>query len=100
MSSTPLEHRNVSRKTPGDGMIEITKPVAEMLRMRGSEFDVRTPAGEGRTLLTSMACTCRGPEKPHEHWFLRSELFRSLIPGTEIAILLIEDRIEIRSREP
>jgi hypothetical protein len=97
MNPTLLERRNVSRKTPGDGMVEITKPTAEMLLTRGREFDLTTPAGDGSALLTSMPCTCRGAENPHEHWFLRSDLFRSLKPGTDVELILNQTRIEVRS---
>ena len=97
MGSIPLERRNVSRKTPGDGMLEITKPVAEQLRKAGSEFDLTTPAGDGRAVLTSMPCTCRGAENPHEHWFLRSELFRSLVPGSDVELTLTGNRIIMKS---
>ena len=95
MGSMPLERRNVSRKTPRDGMLEITKPVAGKLMKAGREFDLTTPAGDGRAVLTSMPCTCRGAENPHEHWFLRSDLFHSLIPGTEVDIALDQNRVVI-----
>ena len=95
MHTTPLERRNVSRKTPGDGRLEITKPVAERLRAVGTAFDLDTPTGDGSATLTSMPCTCRGAENPHEHWFLRSELFRSLVPGSEIELALKGNRIVI-----
>ena len=95
MDGTPLERRNVSRKTPGDGMLEITRPVAERLRKVGTEFDVTTPGGAGKATLTSMPCTCRGTENPHEHWFLRSELFRSLTPGSDVELTLRDNRIVV-----
>ena len=88
MDAIPLERRNVSRKTPGDGMLEITKPVAERLRAIGTAFDLSTSAGDGRATLRSMPCTCRGAENPHEHWFLKSDLFRNLTPGTEVDLTL------------
>ena len=97
MRSTPLERRNVSRKTPGDGMLEITKPVAERLMRVSREFELTTPAGDGSAVLTSMPCTCRGAENPHEHWFLRSDLFRLLVPGSEVELTLNGPRIEVRS---
>ena len=97
MSATPLERRNVSRKTPGDGMVEITRPIAETLLKRGIEFDLTSPAGHGRVTLTSMPCTCRGADNPHEHWFLRSDLFRSLVPGSEVELTLDGNRIVVRS---
>ena len=97
MDSRPLERRNVSRKTASDGMLEITKPVAEKLSKVGTEFDVTTPDGDGTAALTSMPCTCRGTENPHEHWFLRSDLFRCLTPGSEVELILLGSRIEVRS---
>jgi hypothetical protein len=97
MDAKPLERRNVSRKTPGDGMLEITKPVAEKLLLTGTSFALTTPAGDGRADLTSMPCACRGAANPHVHWFLRSELFRSLVPGSEIELTLVGNRVEVRS---
>ena len=93
MDATPLERRSVSRKTPGDGMLEITRPVAERLLRSGTEFDLTTPAGSGRVTLTSMPCTCRGVENPHEHWFLRSELFRALTPGSNVQLAVEGNRL-------
>jgi hypothetical protein len=88
MSRTPLEDLTVSRKTPGDGKLEITRPVAEKLERVGTRLEIKTPAGNGAAELTSMPCTCRGKDNPHEHWFLASPLLCSLIPGTEIALSL------------
>ena len=95
MDGTLLERRNVSRKTPGDGMLEISKPAAEKLPSGRSEFDLTTPAGDGSATLTSMPCTCRGADNMHEHWFLRSDLFRSLMPGTWVELRLQGSRIVI-----
>jgi hypothetical protein len=95
MDVIPLERRNVSRKTPGDGMLEITKPVAERLRAVGTAFDLTTPAGDGSATLTSMPCTCRGAENPHEHWFLESDLLRNLTPGREVDLTLRGTRITV-----
>ena len=88
METTPLERRTVSRKTPGDGMVEITRSVAETLMKQGTEFELEAPAGRATVTLTSMPCTCRGADNPHEHWFLRSPLFRSLTPGSEVELSL------------
>ena len=88
MTRTPLENRTVSRKTPGDGKLEITRPVADKLRGLGTRLEIETPAGNGTAELISMPCTCRGENNPHEHWFLASPLFRSLTPGSEIRLSL------------
>jgi len=88
MPLDPLENRTVSRKTPGDGKLEVSRPVAQKLERVGTGLEIRTPAGNGTVELTSMPCTCRGENSPHEHWFLASPLLRSLVPGTEVALAL------------
>src|SRR6185503_14433915 len=40
MTRTPLENRTVSRKTPGDGKLEITRPVADKLRGLGTRVEI------------------------------------------------------------
>lgn len=98
MAATRLEDRTVSRKTPGDGMLEITIPVAEKLGPAGSSFALQTPAGTGTTELRAQPCTCRGEDSPHVHWFLVSPLFRSLVPGTMIGLALEDQRIIVSDK--
>ncbi len=61
-----IEHRTVSRKTPGDGK-------------------------HGDGALGTMPCTCRGHDKPHVHYFVESDLLRSLAAGSEVDLFLDED---------
>ena len=96
MAPTHLENRTVSRKTPGDGMLEITRPVARRLAQDGMSFALETPAGTGTAELKAMPCTCRGADKPHEHWFLVSPLLRSLLPGTEVSLTLDDRKVGVR----
>lgn len=96
MAATHLENRTVSRKTPGDGMLEITKPVAERLGPAGASFALQTPAGAGTAELRAQPCTCRSADNPHEHWFLVSTLFHSLLPGAEIGLSLENQTIVVR----
>lgn len=86
-----LERRTVSRKTPGDGRLEITKQAAGRLRDLGR--DLRLDVGGERTTATlgAMACTCRGAEKPHEHYFLESHALKRLTPGAEVELQLEAD---------
>jgi hypothetical protein len=88
MAATHLEDRTVSRKTPGDGQLEITRPAAQRLAVVGRSFALKTPAGSGTAELRTLPCTCRGADNPHEHWFLVSSLFRTLVPGATISISL------------
>lgn len=88
MTTSLLERRTVSRKTPGDGRLEITSRAAA--RLRGLGHDLQLDVGGQRTGVTvgRMTCTCRGAEKPHEHYFLESPTLKQLTPGTEVDLEL------------
>ena len=80
----PLERRTVSRKTPGDGKLEITKVAAAKLESLGASFPVTVDGLAGDATLETMPCTCRGADRPHVHYFVESTLFRALEPGGEV----------------
>ena len=84
----PIERRRVSRKTPGDGKLEITKVAAHKLESLGGQFAVRLNDRSGDATLGTMPCTCRGDDKPHVHYFVESDLFRSLVPGSSVDLLV------------
>ena len=89
----PIERRTVSRKTPGDGKLEITKIAANRLASLGERFTlvVDAPAHEtrdGEARLDTMPCTCRGGDAPHVHYFIESELLRTLPVGSAVDLLL------------
>jgi hypothetical protein len=79
-----LERRTVSRKTPGDGRLEITKRAAGRLRDLGRGLEVDVGGERSPVTLGTMTCTCRGPERPHEHYFLESSSLKQLRPGAEV----------------
>ena len=83
-----IERRTVSRKTPGDGKLEITKVAAERLEPLGTEFVLAVNDTRGRGSLGTMPCTCRGGDKPHVHYFVESDLLRSLTAGSEVDLFL------------
>jgi hypothetical protein len=83
-----IERRTVSRKTPGDGKLEITKVAAARFESLGERFRVVVGDRDGEGRLGSMPCTCRGADRPHVHYFVESELFRSLAAGSEVDLLL------------
>jgi hypothetical protein len=85
-----LERRTVSRKTPGDGRLEITRRAADRLRNLGHALEVELSGQRGSAMVESMTCTCRGRAKPHAHYFLQSSPFTRLIPGTEVDLELDE----------
>lgn len=85
-----VETRTVSRKTPGDGKLEITKAAARALESLGTTFAVRVHAETGAASLGTMPCTCRGDETPHVHYFIESDLFRALVPGSSVELMVDE----------
>jgi hypothetical protein len=86
-----IEQRTISRKTPGDGKVEITKVAAGHLESLGQSFAVRVDDAEDRATLGEMPCTCRGKDAPHVHYFVESDLFRSLVPGSTVELLVDDD---------
>ncbi len=83
-----LERRTVSRKTPGDGRLEITKPAAARLRDVAGDLEVEVASERAAATVGAMACTCRGTEKPHEHFFLESPALKGLTPGADVNLEL------------
>ena len=84
-----LETTSVSRKTPGDGKLEITKQTAERLRSAGAALTVTLGDIESTGAVVSMPCTCaKAAGTAHEHQFLQSELLRSLSPDLTVEIAL------------
>jgi hypothetical protein len=89
----PIERRTVSRKTPGDGKLEITKIAANRLASLGERFTLVVDAPhlqtrDGDARLGTMPCTCRGDDAPHVHYFIESDLLRALQAGSAVDLLL------------
>jgi hypothetical protein len=82
-----LERRTVSRKTPRDGKLEITKRAAGALLPLGA-LRVAWQGEHALATVGTMACTCRGSDKPHEHYFVQSELLKALEVGAEVDLSL------------
>ncbi len=86
-----IERRTVSRKTPGDGKLEITKVAAGRLASLGDRFALVVDARDGDGEMRTMPCTCRGADAPHVHHFIASALLRGLAVGEEVDLLLDDD---------
>ena len=87
-SERVVERRTVSRKTPGDGKLEVTKRAATALESLGTAFPVVVGDRQGDARIGSMPCTCRGDEQPHVHYFVESDLFRELTAGAAVDLVL------------
>lgn len=81
-----VERRPVSRKTPVDGRLEITKIGAVRLGGLGDGFEVALGEDQAPARVGTMECTCRGPERPHVHYFLESTLLKGLEPGRDVEL--------------
>jgi hypothetical protein len=79
-----VERRTVSRKTPKDGKLEITKRAAEKLSVLADSFDVELAGARSRATIGTMECTCRGVENPHVHYFIQSPALQQLPVGDEV----------------
>lgn len=89
-----LEIRLVSRKTPGDGRLEITLETARRLRALAGPLRVRVDDAEDEGTVSSMTCTCaKGGAHGHEHHFLGSGLLRTLRAEETVALELLEDGV-------
>ncbi len=93
-----LERRTVSRKTPGDGRLEITKRAAGRLRELGAGLEVDVGGERYAAALGTMTCTCRGADKPHEHYFLESSALKRLTPGAEVDLEMDPEVSVVRVR--
>jgi hypothetical protein len=87
-----IERRTVSRKTPGDGKLEITKAAAAGLEALGHEFGVVVGERAGDAHVGTMPCTCRGDDSPHVHYFIESDLFRTLTVGATVDLVADDAR--------
>ena len=81
-----LERRTVSRKTPLDGRLEITKHAVQRFDDLAGTFDVELAGEHARGTIGTMDCTCRGVDNPHVHYFIESPAFKQLAAGDEVDI--------------
>jgi hypothetical protein len=91
-----LERRTVSRKTPGDGRLEITKRAAGRLDRLGGPIELDVLGERGPATLGTMPCTCRGGDTPHVHYFLESAALKQLAPGSEVDLDVDAERKVVR----
>ncbi|HEU4564879.1 MAG TPA: hypothetical protein VFS05_09540 [Gemmatimonadaceae bacterium] len=92
-----LERRTVSRKTPGDGKLEISEEAAFRLREEfPAPFALRVNGAAGRGRVATMPCTCARAGGAHEHHFLESELLRALVPERAVELAFGGGGVEVR----
>ncbi len=76
--------RKISTKEAREGFIFILKNRLNFFPKCGSNFKLIAGDLEKEVAIESYPCTCRGPDLPHEHYFIRWE---GLNAGNRIKII-------------
>ncbi|MFN8507963.1 MAG: hypothetical protein U0547_10410 [Dehalococcoidia bacterium] len=76
--------RKASREEADRGALFILKTALPYFPPPGTPFALETRAGVREAAIESEHCLCRGPEKPHEHWWLPLD---GLAKGRMVAVL-------------
>jgi hypothetical protein len=73
--------RRVSAQEAREGFLLVEKRSLSLFPPVGEAFDL-----DGREVrVETLPCTCRGPDKPHEHWIVR-------VPGLEKGDRIVIER--------
>ena len=84
MKESPAYARKISSEEAREGYVMVEKNRLTFFPPLGKTFELIRDDERGRARVESYRCTCRGPDLPHEHYFIR---WKGLKSG---------DRIEIR----
>ena len=95
-----LERQTVSRKTPGDGKLEISRVAAEQLQGLPQTLEVELGTHRAPASIEAFNCTCQKVGRAHDHNFLASELLKTLPADTlvELRVTAIRDGEGERTR--
>jgi hypothetical protein len=75
--------RRISSEEAAKGYFLVLKNKLSFFPSIGSSFSVKVGAGEKKSAVESYHCECRGPEEPHEHYFVR---WPGLVKGDRLII--------------
>ncbi len=73
MANQNTYSRKISSKEAKEGFIFILKGKLSFFPPLGNTFELITDELSREVKLESYPCTCRGPERPHDHYFIRWE---------------------------
>jgi hypothetical protein len=71
MKTGPVYRRRVSSEEAREGTIMVLKNKLSFFPPPGMPFNLMTNSGSTKVKVESYECHCRGPEKPHAHFYLR-----------------------------
>jgi hypothetical protein len=83
MSSKTMYSRKISSKEANNDFIFILKNKLSFFPPLGEVFELKSENSSCNVRVESYPCTCRGPDLPHEHYFIRWE---GLEPGDKLEI--------------
>jgi hypothetical protein len=63
--------RVASPEEAREGYLLVEKRRLAFFPAMGERFELRGPGGARQAMVETRACRCRGPEKAHEHYFVR-----------------------------
>ncbi len=73
MSAENVYSRKISRAEAQKGFIFVLKNKLSFFPPLGDTFELVNDKISKEVTVESYPCTCRGPERPHEHYFIRWE---------------------------
>jgi len=73
MPNTDVFARKVSAEEVKKGYIFVLKDKLSFFPAAGKPFDLHSDKVEKKASVESYHCTCRGPQLPHDHYFIRWE---------------------------
>lgn len=65
--------RKISSEEAREGYVLVDKSRLSFFPRVGQQFQLKFGATQRAAAVEARACACRGPEKPHEHYFIRVE---------------------------
>ena len=78
-----IYERKISSEESKGGYFLVLKSKLQCFPMAGSPFSVKVGVREKKAAVESYHCECRGPEEPHEHYFVR---WPGLVKGDRLII--------------
>ena len=63
--------RKISAEEAKEGYLLLTKDRLKDFPPVGEDFILIAGEAEGEARVDSYRCTCQGPRRPHDHWFIR-----------------------------
>ena len=84
----------VSRKTPGDGRLEIPASLADRLLSADAPLTLALGGDEYDVAVEEMSCTCNKAVNAglHVHHFLASDVLKGLTPEANVSVAVDVDR--------